>query len=939
MKRPNPFSPKSRFKSIFQSFAFWGLSSILPVLGADLPAGFAETQVADGLNPTSMTFAPDGRLFLCEKHGCLRVVSDGKMLSKPALDISDRVDSWNERGLLSVCFDPEFSKNGWIYVYYTHHRDPQDTKHLSSNNRVSRFTMKGDTAAPGSELVVLEIDNLSKSGWHNGGGLAFGADGKLYVSTGENANGPNAQDGGNLLGKLLRLNKDGSIPEDNPFYGKFQGKNRAIVALGLRNAYSISVQPKTGVLYLSDVGASFEQIERYDSGKKPEAVNYGWPGIDGPSGKGKPPEGYRPPEYAYDHGKGKGLALCGGGFYSPSSPGADRFPAEFTGRFFFSDYGGWIKMIDPTNPQNRLDFATGIDRPIDVAAAPDGALWYLARAGIPGGSDKANSASENGSLWRVRWTGGGSGPAKLAVLKQPENSSIGMPVGEIRIALQDADGKTITTATDTVTLAIQSNLPAGKLIGKTTVPAVQGVAVFPTVGIDQPGRGYILLASSGKLTTISKAFDVDDRVTPPVIAPGGENFTGPVWARVSGATPGSTIHFTIDGKEPDAASPVYVKPFEITKNTTVKAVAIRKGLRDSTVTRSDFKITGSTPYGIDFLPPVASIKLPATAEEGLPKTLSAIGIFADKNLTPKPGVIPYSLNSSIWADGAEIRRWMILPDAGKIGFSPTGEYTWPGGTVFVQNFEMVTNQATNTRRRIETRLLVLDAAGTFGYGANYRWRPDGVDADLVDAAGAEEVLKITGTDGTVREQTWMYPSSGLCFMCHTPNAGFVLGPKTRQLNGVHTYPSGRTDNQLRTWSYLGVFTKPLAESAISDYPHTCRIDDTNATLEDRARSYLDANCSSCHRPGGTGAGWDARHETPFSSQGILNGPVRNTFGLNEAKILAPGNVEKSMLHRRMAATSMPEQMPPITRNVADSAALKVLEEWIRSQPSETGAAK
>ncbi len=324
------------------------------------------------------------------------------------------------------------------------------------------------------------------------------------------------------------------------------------------------------------------------------------------------------------------------------------------------------------------------------------------------------------------------------------------------------------------------------------------------------------------------------------------------------------------------------------------------------------------------------MRIPATADS-LPATLSGTGIFSDKNLTPKPGVVPYSLNSPAWADGAETQRWVILPESAGIGFASTGEYTWPGGTVFVQHFEIITNQATNARRRLETRLLVLDAAGSFGYGATYRWRPDSSDADLVDAAGQEEVLQITDASGGTRNQTWTYPGSGLCFMCHTPNAGFVLGPKTRQLNGDHAYPGGRTDNQLRTWNYLRMFTTALDESAIKHYQHTFAIDDTSASLENRVRSYIDTNCAQCHRPNGTGALWDARFDTPLAGQGIINGEVRNTVGIENGKILAPGDPTKSLLHRRMGSTSLAEQMPPLTRNVVDTVALDVLAEWIRAQ--------
>lgn len=741
---------RPRRASLFHA-ACLSLLAATTAVCATLPAGFAETKVADGLNPTTMTFAPDGRLLLCEKQGLLRVIVGNEIQPKPVLDISSKVDAWNERGLLSVCFDPEFAGNGWIYVYYTHNRNPDDKGRLSSNNRVSRFTLQGNAADPNSERVLLELTNLSKIGWHNGGGLAFGKDGKLYISTGENSTAPNAQDATNLLGKLLRINKDGSIPNDNPHYLEFKDNNRAIVALGLRNPFSIAVQRTTGRLYLSEVGANYEQIEWFDSSAAPTVVNYGWPGIDGPPRNQPRPEGYRAPAYAYDHGRGEGTALCAGDFYNPVKPGADGFPAEYTGRFFFSDYKGWIKAIDPAKPETRYDFATGIDRPIDVKTAPDGALWYIARAGIPGGSDAANSASTNGSVWRVRWTGGG----------QP----------------------------------------------------------------DQP-------------------------------------------------------------------------------------TAIQQ--------------------------PVSGTKLPATVD-GLPATLSGTGIFSDRNLTPKPGVVPYSLVSPAWADGAETQHWVILPDKAKIGFSPTGEFTWPGGSAFVQHFEIVTNKSTQARRRLETRLLVLDATGSMSYGATYRWRSDSSDADLVDAAGQEEVLKITDTSGGTRDQTWSYPASGLCFMCHTPNAGIVLGPKARQLNGDHTYPGGRTENQLLAWSRLQMFTSAVDEKSIKNYPHTFEIDDASASLENRVRSYIDVNCAHCHRPNGTGSQWDARFDTPLASQGILNGEVRNTFGIDNGKIVAPGDPAKSLMHLRMGSTTLAEQMPPLTRNVVDTVALDVLSQWIRAQtPTKDG---
>src|SRR5687767_3928087 len=166
------------------------------LIAATIPAGFTETLVASGLSsPTAMQFAPDGRLFVCEQGGRLRVIRDGTLLTTPFLTLT--VSAIGERGLLGVAFDPDFVTNGYVYVYYT-------ATTPAIHNRVSRFTASGDVAVAGSEVVIFDLDNLSSATNHNGGALAFGADGKLYVAVGENANGANSQSTGNVLGKMLR---------------------------------------------------------------------------------------------------------------------------------------------------------------------------------------------------------------------------------------------------------------------------------------------------------------------------------------------------------------------------------------------------------------------------------------------------------------------------------------------------------------------------------------------------------------------------------------------------------------------------------------------------------------------------------------------------------------------------------------------------------------
>ncbi len=351
---------------------------------ATLSAGFAETQIASGLSsPTAMTFAPDGRLFVTTQGGELRVIKDGQLLAQPFLAVS--VDASGERGLLGVAFDPDFARNNFVYIYYTVPSTPAAATH----NRVSRFVANGDVAAPG-EAVLVELDSLSAATNHNGGAIHFGADGKLYIATGENANPSNAQTLANRLGKILRINADGTIPPDNPFFNEAAGVNRAIWALGLRNPFTFAFQPAASGggqrMFINDVGqSSFEEIN--DGVAR---ANYGWPDTEGPTADPR----FRAPLFAYGTGNGptEGCAITGGAFYNPPLA---QFPASFTGLYFFSDFcSGWIRQLDPANLATAPFFATGIAFPVDLQVGPDGALYYLARG----------NGMAAGSVFRIRAT-------------------------------------------------------------------------------------------------------------------------------------------------------------------------------------------------------------------------------------------------------------------------------------------------------------------------------------------------------------------------------------------------------------------------------------------------------------------------------------------------------------------------------------------------------
>src|SRR6476660_5881467 len=268
---PSSHLSNLRWQSILGCGAFLILAT-LASLAANLPPGFTETEFGGSLSgsPTAMEFVADGRLFVCLQTGQVRVIKNGSLLAAPFLSLS--VDSSGDRGLLGIAFDPNFINNRYVYVYYTVPTFP-------IHNRVSRFTAAGDVAAPGSEVIILNLDNLSSATNHNGGALHFGPDGKLYIGVGENANGANAQTLSNLLGKVLRINSNGSIPTDNPFYNSATGNNRAIWALGLRNPFTFAFQPGSSRMFINDVGEStYEEINNGIAGS-----NYGWPVTEGPT--------------------------------------------------------------------------------------------------------------------------------------------------------------------------------------------------------------------------------------------------------------------------------------------------------------------------------------------------------------------------------------------------------------------------------------------------------------------------------------------------------------------------------------------------------------------------------------------------------------------------------------------------------------------------------
>ena len=341
------------------------VAALAPTACFGLPAGFTDSIFASGLGgtATAMAFAPDGRLFVLQQTGAVRVITGGQLLTTPFLTLT--VDSTGERGLLGIAFDPGFQSNRFLYLYYT---SPTPAVH----NRVSRFTASAtnqNVVEPGSELPLMDLENLSGATNHNGGAMHFGSDGKLYIGVGENANSANAETLANGLGKIHRINPDGSIPGDNPFVAT-PGARTSIWAYGFRNPFTFAVQPGTGKIYINDVGeGSYEEINDLVKG-----AFYGWPQQEGPIAPGLI---YEPPLFYFPHSGGPitGCAITGGAFYNPP---VSQFPASYIGQYFFGDLcGGWVRSLTTANAP--VDFTTGYSNPVGYSTGPDGALYVLAR--------------------------------------------------------------------------------------------------------------------------------------------------------------------------------------------------------------------------------------------------------------------------------------------------------------------------------------------------------------------------------------------------------------------------------------------------------------------------------------------------------------------------------------------------------------------------------
>jgi uncharacterized repeat protein (TIGR03806 family) len=310
------------------------------------------------------------------------------------------------------------------------------------------------------------------------------------------------------------------------------------------------------------------------------------------------------------------------------------------------------------------------------------------------------------------------------------------------------------------------------------------------------------------------------------------------------------------------------------------------------------------------------------ATQRFPTTLSQTGLFlSTSEHRVQPALIPYSVNVAGWSDGAHVERFMALPDESHIG-------KFTDGTVLMQTLSLEREAGNRTSiERIETRLLTRQQGEWVGY--SYRWNDNQTDATLVDAKGDEKevIIKDDRVAGGSRRQTWRFPGRAECMSCHSRAANFVLGVTESQLAKTHTYETGVRDNQLRTLQHIGVFTgtPPKAEAKTLVDPY-----DGNQSLDVRARSYLHVNCSVCHVESGGG---NSKMELGFTTKPermnlIGARPQHDTFGIDNAMLVFPGDPDRSILYQRIARRGR-GQMPPLVSHIVDERAVALFRDWIR----------
>jgi glucose/arabinose dehydrogenase/RNase P/RNase MRP subunit p29 len=635
------------------------LLPVAPATAAPPPDFQTSLVVGDGLDgPSGFKIAPDGRIFLLERAGKVKIVKDGRLLPVPFVDLPS--EATGDRGLIGIAFDPGFdSTNNWVYFYYTGH---------DLRNHLVRFDAGEDVGRNGP-YELYRTTSLSQL-LHVGGAIGFGPDGKLYFAVGDNGDGANAQKLDNPHGKILRINPDGTIPTDNPFYGQ-PGQESAIWAYGFRNPWRFQFDPETGELYGGDVGNfSWEELNHIVKGG-----NYGWPLHEGLCTGDC--AGLIDPINAYPHYGGFSASVTGGPVYRGA-----MFPPEYRGNLFFGDYAqGFIKRAE-LNADSTIatihDFDTNAGSVVDLQVAADGSMYY--------------ATYYPGALYRVVYNTRAHGPIANATSTATRGTEP-LTVDFSSAGSYDPDGDPVsyrwdfgdgTTSDDanpaktftskgvyTVRLTVSSgddHIPAH--------PIVIQVGIAPTLTVAAPAEGRLYRAGDtityNAFASDAAGFDLNDAdISTVVRLHHGQHFhpfAGPLRGRV-----GSFTVPTTGEASADTSYEITVTATDGNGLSTSKTVTVRP--------RKAHLIFATSPPGLGLTLDGVPIASPYDVDgiAGFTRQLAAPATAIASDGTP--------LQFAGWSDHQAIRHTITTPDADTT-YTATYRPATPFTATFYNNIDL-----------------------------------------------------------------------------------------------------------------------------------------------------------------------------------------------------------------------------------------------------------
>jgi glucose/arabinose dehydrogenase/fibronectin type 3 domain-containing protein len=541
---------RRRLVAAFQGLLLTAMAAGSVVIGAQ-PAladtfsdpGFSTEVVAtvDPYTLVGLAFAPDGRLFVWQKNGVVRVIKNGVMLPTPFIDLSAKVNTFDDRGFWGFTFDPDFATNGYVYMTYVYEPTPDPNSSGARTSRLTRATAdpaNPDVALANSEIVILGsvgtapcsaqpagADCIPADGSsHSIGNIAFAPDGNLLLGNGDGDDASfadplalRAQDLNSYSGKILRIHKDGTAVSDNPFYDGTNSVRSKVWLYGVRNPFRFSVQPVHGDIWFGDVGwNSWEEVNQGERG-----ANYGWPCYEGTGAvsayagytvcQNLPASSVTAPYHTYNHGVGS--AAIGGPFYTGTA-----WPAQYRGNFFFADYtGNFIKRVtfdanyEPTGVQT---FATNVAAPVSMTFGPDGMMYYLSfttgeirriRTAGPSASISATPTSGYSPLTVSFSSAGSSDPGGGSLTYQWDFGDGG--TSTLANPSHTYTSDTVATYAPTLTVKNSANLTS------TATTSVTVGSLPPTPTISSPANGIVV--QPGQTVNYSgSATDADDGTIP-----------------------------------------------------------------------------------------------------------------------------------------------------------------------------------------------------------------------------------------------------------------------------------------------------------------------------------------------------------------------------------------------------------------------------------------